>query len=191
VEPGAVVGDGTLIWPGSVVRRTATIGARCTVGRWVYVDQDVTVGDDCKLQDGARIYGPAVIGRGVFLGPSSVLTNDLHPRAVGPGFGKLRDGEWTRAGVHVEAGASVGAHATVLAGVVIGHWSMIGAGAVVTRHVLPFALVVGNPARQIGWVGRAGQRLTRSGEHGWRCPVIGTRYRQAGERLFEESDDPH
>jgi acetyltransferase-like isoleucine patch superfamily enzyme len=175
IHPRASVGRGTSVWDLTTIREDATVGENCVIGRSVYIDVGVTVGDRCKIEDGALIYSPAVIGDGVFIGPRAVLTNDLYPRAINPD-GSLKAGaDWTKAGVTIKAGGSVGAGAIVMAGVTLGRWSLIGAGAVVIEDVPDHGLVVGMPARQVGWVGESGKRLEASGD-GYVDTESGTRY---------------
>ncbi len=186
VEDGAVVGEGCAIWPGAVVRSGAVLGPRCTIGRGAYVDAGVRIGPDAKVQDRALLYAPARLGAGVFVGPGAILTNDRRPRAVAPDLNKIDSAGWVAEGVVVGDGASVGAGAVVVAGITIGRWALIGAGAVVTRDVPAFALVVGCPARQLGWVGRAGARLEADGPGRLRCPVTGSGFRLAGDQIDED-----
>ena len=178
VERGAIVGEGTVIWPGTVVRSGAKIGENCVVGRLVYVDSGVSIGDNCKIQDAARLYGPSAIGDGVFIGPNVLIINDRNPRAVSPDGSIVARGSWNRQGADVGTGASIGAGAIVQSGVFIGKWAMIGAGAVVAGDVEPYALVVGIPAQRLGWVGEAGHRLISESDGLWRCPVSGNAYRE-------------
>jgi len=184
-EDGAVVGEGCTVWDGAVLRAGAVLGPRCTVGRGVYVDAGVELGPDCKVQDQALLYAPARLGAGVFVGPGAILTNDRRPRAVDPDLTKKGATGWVPDGVVVGDGASIGAGAVVVAGTAIGRWAMVGAGSVVTRDVGDFALVVGSPARRIGWVGRAGARLDDDGADELRCPVTGQRFRRVGEGVEE------
>jgi acetyltransferase-like isoleucine patch superfamily enzyme len=130
----------------------------CTIGRGAYVGPGVVIGDNVKLQNHALVYEPARLGDGVFVGPAAVLTNDEYPRAVTP-EGRLKSGaDWTAVGVTIGEGAAIGARAVCVAPVAVGRWALVAAGAVVTKDVPDFALVVGVPARRIGWVGRAGAR---------------------------------
>jgi acetyltransferase-like isoleucine patch superfamily enzyme len=170
VEDGAVVGAGTRIWHQAQVRTRASLGARCVVGKGAFVDFDVVVGDDSKLQNYACVYHGAVLGRGVFVGPHAVFTNDRHPRATNRAFEPLRDGDWEVGETRVGDGAAIGANATILPGVRIGRWAMVGAGAVVTRDVPDYALVAGTPARPIGYVCSCGARL---GDAATRCDRCG------------------
>ncbi|MDO8364910.1 MAG: acyltransferase [Actinomycetota bacterium] len=153
VEPGATVGDGTRIWHHSHVRAGASIGADSSLGKNVYVDSDVTIGSRVKIQNNVSVYHGVTVGDDVFLGPSCVFTNDRYPRAAGA--------DWQVVPTQVAQGASVGANATVVCGVTLGEWCVVGAGAVVTRDVLSHQLVLGNPARPAGWVCRCGRVVSR------------------------------
>lgn len=175
VDERATIGAGTTVWHLAQIREDARLGRCCIVGRGAYVGPGVVIGDNVKLQNYALVYEPARLEDGVFIGPAAVLTNDLHPRSVGVA-GKLKSADdWAAAGVTVREGASLGARVVVVAGRTIGRWALVAAGAVVTRDVPDFALVAGVPARQAGWVGRAGQRLVAA-DGGWRCPQTGELY---------------
>jgi UDP-2-acetamido-3-amino-2,3-dideoxy-glucuronate N-acetyltransferase len=180
VDDRAELGSGTQVWHLAQVREDARIGRGCILGRGAYVGPGVVLGDNVKLQNYALVYEPARLEDGVFIGPSAVLTNDVYPRSVGVTGQLKRPADWSAKGVVVREGASVGARAVIVAGVEIGRWALIGAGAVVTRDVPDFALVAGVPARRIGWVGRAGVTLVPQGESLWRCPETG--------ELFVESE---
>ena len=175
VSDQASVGEGSAVWHLAQVREGAVLGRDCVVGRGAYVGAGVRIGDNCKLQNYALVYEPAVLGNGVFVGPAVVFTNDHYPRAVTPEGKPKREQDWEPVGVTVGDGASIGARAVCVAPVTIGRWAMVAAGSVVVRDVADHALVVGVPARRIGWVGHAGVPLERDGD-GWRCPVTGRRY---------------
>ena len=182
VDVGALLADGCMIWHLAQVRERAAIGVNCVVGRGAYVGPGVRIGDNSKLQNYALVYEPAVLADNVFIGPGAVLTNDRYPRSTDPS-GRLKSAnDWNAEGVTVGTGASIGACAVVLAGVTVGEWATVGAGAVVVRDVPDYGLVVGNPARQIGWVGRSGHRLTESAG-GWICRETDQRYEVEGSRL--------
>jgi len=158
------------------------------IGRGAYIGPGVRVGLNSKIQNFALIYEPAELGVGVFVGPGVVLTNDHRPRAVNPDGSLKTLKDWEPVGVTVLDGASIGARAVCIAPITIGRWSMVAAGAVVIDDVPDFALVVGLPARRIGWVGRQGSRLERvSGSDGlWICPVTSTKYHETTPGTLNE-----
>ena len=158
VDPSANIGEGTKIWNNVQIREGAIIGRDCIVGKSVYIDHTVVVGDRVKIQNGVSIYHGVTVEDDVFLGPHMTFTNDLYPRAFDP--------EWHVVPTVVRRGASVGANVTIVCGVELGTYSMVGAGAVVTRDVPPHARVIGNPARLAGFVsvkGRLVKELSREG----------------------------
>lgn len=172
VSPDATLGQGTRVWHLAQVREGAQIGAECVIGRGAYLGPGVVVGDRCKIQNHALVYEPTVLESGVFVGPATIFTNDLNPRAVNVDGTLKRPTDWEMVGVHVGEGASIGARAVCIAPVRIGRGAMVAAGAVVTHDVPDFALVAGVPARRLGWVGRAGVRL----DSHLRCPATGQQY---------------
>lgn len=159
VEEGAVLGKDTKVWHGAQIRTRAKIGARCIVGKGVFIDFDVIIGDDCKFQNYACVYHGVMLGRGVFVGPHVVFTNDVRPRATSPDFGLLKDGEWEVGETVVGDGAAIGANSTILPNVRIGKWSMVGAGSVVTSDIAAYSLAVGNPARHRAWLCPCGSKV--------------------------------
>jgi acetyltransferase-like isoleucine patch superfamily enzyme len=148
VEAGAAIGAGTRVWHHAHVRAGAVIGAGCTIGKNVFVDSGAQLGDRVKVQNNVSVYSGVVIEDEVFVGPSVVFTNDRTPRATST--------EWVLTPTAVRRGASLGANATIIAGVVVREFAMVAAGAVVTKDVERHQLVAGNPARPISWVCRCG-----------------------------------
>lgn len=173
VDDGVTVGEGTKVWHFAHVLSGTTLGRNCVLGQNVMVGPRVVVGDNCKIQNNVSLYAGVTLEADVFCGPSCVFTNVLTPRAF-----VERKSEFLP--TLVKQGASIGANATVICGVTIGCYAMIGAGAVVTRDVPDFALVVGNPARQMGWVSRTGERLGSD----LVCPRTGERYEERGDALY-------
>ena len=178
VDPGAQLGDGTRVWHFAHVCAGARIGARCSLGQGVFVADDVTIGDNVKVQNNVSVYDAVTLEDDVFCGPSMVFTNVHNPRSA-----VSRKHAYRR--TRVRRGATLGANCTIVCGVTIGRHAFVGAGAVVARDVTDFALVVGVPARRIGWMSRHGERLAlpASGQGEAVCPATGERYRLDGDRL--------
>lgn len=177
VSDQAQIADSASVWHLAQVREHAVIGENCVIGRGAYIGEGVHVGDNCKIQNYALVYEPASLAPGVFIGPAAVLTNDHNPRAVNPDGGIKDASDWEPVGVTIKQGAAIGARAVCVAPVTIGRWATVAAGAVVTRDVPDFALVAGVPARQLGWVGKAGVRLEQTADPSvWRCPASGAEY---------------
>lgn len=153
IEPGAAVGAGTRIWRSAHVRTGAAVGRDCNIGANVFVDKNVRIGDRVKVQNNVSVYEGVELEDESFVGPAAVFTNDRNPRATG---------QWQLAATRVARGASVGANATLVCGITLGEHSLVAAGAVVTRSVLPHQLVQGNPARPAGWVCRCGVVVSRA-----------------------------
>ncbi|TQL48648.1 transferase family hexapeptide repeat protein [Homoserinimonas aerilata] len=190
VAATATIGAGTKVWHLAQVRENAVLGENCTIGRGAYIGPGVSLGDNCKVQNHALVYEPATLADGVFIGPAVVLTNDEFPRAVNPDGSPKSADDWTPVGVAIREGASIGAKSVCIAPVTIGAWSLIGSGSTVVKDVPDFALMVGSPARRIGWVGRAGRPLTALGDGLWECPVTGAQYREASsDELVEVLPD--
>lgn len=154
VDEDVTLGEGTKVWHFCHIQSGARIGKRCSLGQNVNVSNNVVIGDGCKIQNNVSIYEGVTLEDHVFCGPSCVFTNDLTPRA------KYPKGRESYVKTLVREGVTIGANATIVCGTTIGRWAMIGSGAVVTKDVKDYALMVGVPARQIGWVCECGSRLT-------------------------------
>ena len=172
VDEGAQLGEGTRVWHFVHVSAGARIGARCALGQGVFVGNDVHIGDNVRIQNNVSVYDAVTLEDDVFCGPSMVFTNVHNPRSAVP-----RKDEYRR--TLVRRGATLGANCTIVCGTTIGEFAFVGAGAVVSRDVPAFALVVGVPARRIGWMSRHGERLPlpASGQGEAACPATGERYR--------------
>ena len=166
VAPDAIVGPATRVWHFAQVRERARIGAECNVGKGVYVGAGVVIGDRCKIENNASLFEGLTVEHGVFIGPHVVFTNDRLPRATNPDGTLQTAADWEMGRTTVHRGASIGAGAVIIPGLDIGRHAMVGAGAVVTHDVPPHALVVGNPARQIGWVCVCGRERMEQGPRG-------------------------
>jgi acetyltransferase-like isoleucine patch superfamily enzyme len=164
VETGATLGTGTKVWANVQVRTGAVVGRNCILGRNCFVDVDVVVGDNVKVQNNASLYEGVTLENGVFVGPHVIFTNDKVPRAINPDKSLKSADDWTLGRTVVQEGAAIGAGAVIVTGITIGRWSMVGSGAVVTRSVPDHALVLGNPARIVGWVTAGGQRCNDQAE---------------------------
>lgn len=185
VDDGARLEPGVVVWELAHVREDAVVGEGSSLGRGAYVGPGVVLGRNCKIQNYALLYEPAVLEDGVFVGPAVVFTNDVYPRAINPDGSRKSGDDWHAVGVTVRTGAAIGARSVCIAPVEIGEWSLVAAGATVTRDVAAFALVAGSPARRIGWVGRAGARLVLDGDSSdvYRCPLTGELYRETDGTL--------
>jgi UDP-2-acetamido-3-amino-2,3-dideoxy-glucuronate N-acetyltransferase len=159
VSTNAQIGEGTKIWQHCQVREDAHIGTNCILSKGVYVDAGVRIGNNVKIQNGISVYHGVTLEDGVFCGPHCVFTNDKRPRSINSD-GTLKGGaDWQVSKTLVRMGASIGAHSTIICGVTIGCWAMVGAGAVVTKSIPDYGLVIGNPARLVGFVCPCGGKL--------------------------------
>lgn len=171
LSPKAIIGNGTRIWHQAQVREGAHIGADCILGKGVYVDFAVVIGNMVKIQNYASIFHGSMIEDGVFIGPYVCLTNDKRPRAITPDGALKRDEDWEQGFIHIRYGASIGAGAIILPDVTIGRFAMVGAGALVAHDVPSHGLVVGTPASLIGYVCECGQRLIQDHSGSWFCQI--------------------
>ena len=176
IDQGCEIGDETKIWHFSHVMPNCKIGLKCNIGQNVVVSPDVILGNNVKVQNNVSIYSGVVCEDDVFLGPSMVFTNVTNPRS-----GVNRRGQYSK--TTVKRGASIGANATIVCGHDIGEFAFIGAGAVVTKSVLPYALLVGNPARQIGWMSEYGHRLEFDSDGFAICPESNSKYQLMNNKV--------
>lgn len=178
IDEGCEIGADTKIWHFSHIMPNCEIGLKCNIGQNVVVSPDVKLGNNVKVQNNVSIYSGVICEDDVFLGPSMVFTNVTNPRS-----GVNRRGQYAK--TTVKRGASIGANATIVCGHDIGEFAFIGAGAVVTKNILPYALVVGNPARQIGWMSEYGHRLEFDAEGFAICPESKSRYQLINNKVVK------
>lgn len=178
IDEGCRIGAGTRIWHFSHIMPDCVIGERCNIGQNVVISPGVIIGNNVKIQNNVSVYTGVVCEDDVFLGPSCVFTNVLNPRSAIP-----RKDQYQK--TLVRRGATIGANATIVCGHTIGEYALIGAGAVVTKDVPPYALVVGNPSKQIGWVSEYGHRLWFDEKGEARCPESGERYLLKGGMIIK------
>ena len=169
VDEGSAIGKGTHIWHFTHIMSDCIIGEGCNIGQNVVISPQVVLGNNVKVQNNVSIYTGVTCADDVFLGPSMVFTNIANPRSA-----IIRKGQYEK--THVGRGASIGANATIVCGNDIGEYAFVGAGAVVTKRIPPYALVVGNPARQMGWISEYGHRLIFDAQGRATCPESGVGY---------------
>ncbi len=169
IDPGVIIGEGTKIWHFCHVMGNSVIGKGCILGQNVFIAGNVTLGDNVKVQNNVSIYTGVICEDDVFLGPSMVFTNVMNPRSA-----VNRKEEFRK--TLVKKGASIGANATIVCGITLGRYCFIGAGSVVIRDVPDYALMVGNPARQTGWMSEAGEKLLFLDSRYAQCPLTGEKY---------------
>jgi UDP-2-acetamido-3-amino-2,3-dideoxy-glucuronate N-acetyltransferase len=180
IDAGCEIGENTKIWHFSHIMGNCKIGRNCNIGQNVVVSPEVLLGDNVKVQNNVSIYTGVTCGDDVFLGPSCVFTNVINPRSA-----VSRKNEYAK--THVGKGATIGANATIVCGHDIGEYAFIGAGAVVTKTIKAYALVVGNPAKQIGWMSEFGQRLIFSSDNIAVCTESKQEYRISEGKVFKNA----
>jgi UDP-2-acetamido-3-amino-2,3-dideoxy-glucuronate N-acetyltransferase len=178
IDEGCFIGKNTKIWHFSHIMSNCKIGEGCNIGQNVVISPDVIIGNNVKIQNNVSIYTGVICEDDVFLGPSCVFTNVTNPRSF---INRKNQYETTIVG----KGATIGANATIVCGNNIGAYAFIGAGAVVTKNVLPYALVLGNPARQVGWMSEYGHRLKFDANNEALCPESKEKYRLVGEKVVK------
>lgn len=176
IGEGVCVGDGTMIWHFVQIRPDVQIGENCILGRDVYIDAEVRIGNNVKIQNRTSIYKDCVLEDGVFVGPHVVFTNDRFPRSINPDGTLKSTDDWVSGSTHVGRGASIGAGSVILPSTQIGAFALIGAGSVVTKDVAPHEIVVGNPARLVGYACVCGYKLGQSEGDRWECPSCSAQY---------------
>ncbi len=178
VDEGAQIGEGSRVWHWVHVCAAAKIGKGVSLGQNVFVGNNVIIGDRCKIQNNVSVYDNVTLEEGVFCGPSMVFTNVYNPRSLIERKSEYRD-------TLVKRGATLGANCTIVCGVTIGEYAFVGAGTVVNKNVIDYALIVGVPARQIGWMSEYGEQipLPLKGQGQYQCPHTGHRYELAGDCL--------
>lgn len=181
IDEGATIGNDTRIWHWAHICSEAKIGARCSLGQGVFVGNRVIIGNNVKIQNNVSVYDDVYLEDDVFCGPSMVFTNVYNPRSA-----ISRKDEYRK--TIVKKGATLGANCTIVCGITIGEYAFVGAGSTVTRDVAPFALIVGVPGRQIGWMSEYGERLALplQGNADVTCPHTGSRYYLDNNKLYKE-----
>jgi UDP-2-acetamido-3-amino-2,3-dideoxy-glucuronate N-acetyltransferase len=179
IDDGAKIGAGTKIWHFCHLMPTSIIGENCILGQNVFIDNNVVIGNGVKIQNNVSVYNGVIVEDDVFLGPSVVFTNVLNPRSF-----IERKNEFKK--TLIKKGASIGANATLLCGIEVGRYAMIGAGSVVTKNVTDYALMLGNPARQVGWVSEAAISLEFDGNNKAICSATGQVYKLENNNVFRE-----
>ncbi|WP_028788221.1 acyltransferase [Terrimonas ferruginea] len=183
IDAGASIGAGSKVWHFTHIMSSSAIGENCIIGQNVFIDRKVKIGNGVKIQNNVSVYQGVTLEDDVFLGPSMVFTNVINPRSFIERKTEFRP-------TLVCRGATIGANATILCGIEVGEYALIGAGAVVTRTVPPFALITGNPGKRTGWVSKAGITLEFNDKGEAYCPESGEKYQLAGEAVIHVLPSP-
>jgi UDP-2-acetamido-3-amino-2,3-dideoxy-glucuronate N-acetyltransferase len=178
VDPGAQIGKGTQVWHFCHIRETAELGEGCKLGQNIYIDENVKIGSRVKIQNNVSVYNGVIIEDDVFLGPSMIFTNVINPRS----FIERKDAFKKTV---IKKGATIGANATIICGVEIGEYALVGAGAVVTKNIPAYGLMLGNPGHLKGWVSRAGITLKFDEKNIAVCPQTGEKYQLKDDQLIK------
>jgi UDP-2-acetamido-3-amino-2,3-dideoxy-glucuronate N-acetyltransferase len=181
VDDGAIIGEGTKVWHFCHIMPNATIGDNCVLGQNVFVASTVVLGNNVKVQNNVSLYDGVICEDDVFIGPSAVFTNVSNPRSA-----VIRKQEYKK--TYLQKGATIGANATIICGNTIGKYAFIGAGSVITKNILPYALVMGNPATQVGWMSEHGQKLQFNALGLAICPQSNQRYQLENNGVTKLSD---
>lgn len=182
IDQGAIIGKGTKVWHFTHIMGTAQIGEHCILGQNVFVGEQVILGNGVKVQNNVSLYNGVICADDVFIGPSVVFTNVINPRS----FIERKSSFFP---TKIEKGASIGANATLICGITIGAYALVGAGSVVTKDVSPYELVVGNPAKRLGWISEHGEKLVFNQENIAVCSVSGEKYRKLDNQVYKISQD--
>ena len=165
VSPRALIGAGSRVWHGAQIREGVVIGENCVVGKDVYIDFGVKIGSNVKIQNGAYLYHGLIVEDGVFIGPRAVFTNDVYPRAINRDGTLKGTGDWEVGPILIKYGAYIGTGSIIIPNVTVGQYALVAAGAVVTKSVPDYGLVLGVPARLVGYVCKCGLKMKQNGDH--------------------------
>ena len=183
ISESAIIGSGTKVWHNVQIGENTKIGNNCVIGSSVYIGNNVLIGDNVKIQNAALLFEGVNIESGVFIGPGVIITNDKNPRSVSNDGLLKGKTDWQLESVKIGYGASLGAGTICVAPITIGEWAMTGAGSVVTVDVKKYSLVLGNPARHVGWIGESGKKLVILEEYLYQCPITKQKFELANGHL--------
>ena len=177
ISESAIIGSGTKVWHNVQIGENTKIGKNCIIGSSVYIGNNVLIGDNVKIQNAALLFEGVNIESGVFIGPGVIITNDKNPRSVSNDGSLKNKSDWRLETVKIGYGASLGAGTICVAPINVGEWAMTGAGSIVTVDVKNYSLVLGNPAKHVGWIGESGKKLVTLGEYLYQCPISKQKYK--------------